>query len=146
MFLPSDTALLTVVQSGPLFPGQDRPGQPRHGQGEVVEPAQDVVGRDRARLQRLQEVFRPRLQDRQGAERIERVFLQRTYIPFACALLHPLLGFDQFVHDGLPGPRHDVGIAGGKIGAGDLQVDRGLTVGLILGVQQAHCFDPVCGA
>jgi len=71
------------------------------------------------------------------------VLLERAHVPFTCA---SLFGFDHFVHDDLPGPGHDVGITGGKIGAGDLQVDRGLTVGLILGVQQAQGFDAVGGA
>src|SRR5438876_2549496 len=62
-----------------------------------------------------------RSQDRQGAERIERVFLERTYIPFACAPLHPLLAFDHLVYDDLPSARHDVWIAGD---AGDRKSTR----------------------
>ena len=108
-----------------------------------MESAKDVIGRNGAHLQRVQVMFGPCLQDRQGPKRIERVLFERAHVTFARA---PLLGFDKFVHDDLPGARHDVWIAGGQIGAGNLQIDGGLTVRLVLGVQQAECFDPVCGA
>src|SRR6266511_1339686 len=88
-------------------------------------------------------MFGPRLEDWKGPKRIERVLLERTHVTFARA---PLLGLDHFVHDDLPGARHDVWIAGGQIGAGDLQIDGWLTVGLVLGVQQAQGFDAVGGA
>ena len=45
----------------------------------------------------------------------------------------------QFVHDELPVARGDLLVAGGEIGAGDLQVHGGLLLGFLTRVEQPDC-------
>jgi hypothetical protein len=46
------------------------------------------------------------------------------------------LGFDDFLHHARPGAARDLGVAGGKVSAGDLAVDEWLLLGFVLGMQQ----------
>src|SRR5438477_11011237 len=124
MFLPGDAALLTVAQIGPLLPGQYRPGQPRHRNGEIVDSAQDAVRRDGAHLQRMEIMFGPRLEDWQRTQRIERMIVEGALVALARS---PLLGLEHFVHDNLPSAPRYGGVAGGQIGAGNLQINGWLT-------------------
>ena len=126
----------------PAFPGQHRPRQPRHVEGEVLHPAQKDVGANRSVFQSAQEVFRAGFQDWKTAYRIE------------CLVAHgslpanqgrPLFQSGRLVHDVLPGAGGDLRVAGCEIGAGDLQVDGGLSLRLVLGVKQSPGLGPVAG-
>src|ERR1039458_784207 len=55
----------------------------------------------------------------------------------------PLFQSGRLVHDVLPGAGGDLRVAGREIGAGDLQVDGGLPLRLVLGVKQSPGLCPV---
>jgi len=63
----------------PLAFGHHGPGQPAHVEGEVVQPPQIHVGRNRAFLQGLENVFRLRLQQHPPAKRAERFILDGRF-------------------------------------------------------------------
>ena len=65
MFLPGDGAFILELNFGPLAFHDDRPRQPRHVQGEVVDAPQIYIGRNFSGFEHAQKVFRPRFQNRQ---------------------------------------------------------------------------------
>ena len=58
----------------------------------------------------------------------------------------PCFEFDHLVHDELPVARGDLRVAGGEIGAGDLQIHGRLLDGLAFGMEQPDGGGPVTGA
>lgn len=125
-----DRPLLFVLHSRPASFRQDGPGQPAHIHGKIVETTQIDVRGNRAFFQNVQDVVDLRFQQPKGTDRIERLVLDRGQPAGLCFTFFEL---GHFVHDVLPSARRHAFIAAPKIGAGDLEIKRGLAQGLVLG-------------
>jgi hypothetical protein len=123
MFLPGDGALVLELNFRPLPFHDDRPRQPCHVQGEVVDAPQIYIGRNFSGFEHAQKVFRPRFQNRQVTNQVKRLVLDGG-LPAVLRLA--FFEFDHFLHDELPVAGGNLRVAGGEIGAGDLQVHGGL--------------------
>lgn len=78
----------TIAYWRPLAFGQHRPWQPVHVQGEIVQPAQIIIGGKRPFLQHTQKMLRARFQNRQRAQAVERfLFDGREPAPLVASLL-----------------------------------------------------------
>ena len=143
MFLPSDGTFVLELNFRPLAFHDDRPRQPRHVQGEVVDASQIYIRRNFSSFEHAQKMFRARFQNWQVPDQIERLVLDGglpTVLGLAC------FEFDHLVHDELPVAGGNLRVAGSKIGAGDLQVHGRLLDGLAFGMEQPDGGSPVTGA
>ena len=123
MLRPRDGPLLLVLHIRPALFRQDRPRQPIHVQGKVVDAAQLGVRRNGTLVQNKQDVVGLRFQQANMADHVESLVLDRRQ---PADLGFALLELGDFVHDVLPGARgHALGAAA-QVGAGDLEIERGL--------------------
>jgi hypothetical protein len=109
--------------------GDERPRQPVHIHAEVVQAPEKNVRGHLAALQDLQEQFARRLNDdprHQGRER----FVSGGGSP--ALLIGRLLGVGEGFNGLLPGARGNAVVGAGQIRLGDLQVEHGLALGLVL--------------
>ena len=144
VFIMGGGALGLVADGGPLLLGDDRPGEPAHVQGEVVESAEVNVGRDRADVEDAQEVLGLGFDNRQLTQRRKGSVLDGR-VPAAAGLT--LFGPHQFRHHVFPIAGGGGGIPGLPVDAGQLEAEGGggvrfvargdepVGLGLVAGVQ-----------
>jgi hypothetical protein len=108
-----------------------------------VHAPQIDIGRERALGEHGQQVLRTRFQHRPVANQVERFFPHGGLptVPGAA-----VLGTPGGVHDVLPGALEEGRIAGHQIGARDLQIHLGLTVGFVPRMEKAAGFVATAGA
>src|SRR2546425_11384720 len=133
MFLPRDGSLFFETHFGPLSLWYNRPRQPRHVEGEVMDAAQKNVRGDPTAAQRVKEMFGPGFDDRQVANGIEGFVVHGTEPAF---MRGASVELSHLIHDKLPVPSGDLWIGSREISAGDLQIGGGLPFGFIL--RMAH--------
>ena len=143
VFLEGDRPLLFEAHLRPLLLGEHRPGQPAHVQGEVVEATQEHVGGDGARLKHFQEVRGVGFKDRQVADDVKGRVLHR---PLVADERRTGLGPGHLVHWRLPGALGNLGVGRGQVGARDVEIEDGLPVGFVFGMQEGEGFGLVLGA
>jgi len=135
MFLPGDGTFFLELNFRPLPFYDDRPRQPCHVQGEVMDAPQINIGRNFSGFEHAQKVFRPRFQNRQVPNQVKRLVLDGG-LP---AVLHlTFFEFDHLVHDELPVARGNLRVAGGQIGPGDLQVHGGLLLRFVARMEESN--------
>jgi hypothetical protein len=137
MLVPFDGALFFKLDGGPTFLGQDRPRQPAHIEGEVVDAAKVNVGGNRTLLQDFQEVVGLRLQHDQLPNRIEGFVFDGGQ---PAMLGFPLFELENFVHHILPGAGRPSRIARLPIHAGQMQAEGGSVVSFVFGGDEAIGF------
>lgn len=115
--------------------GNERPGQPVHGQAKIMKFAQVDIGADGADVEGFQQVFRLCLDDDPVPDGVQRPVLGGGH-PTAAG--GTLFGGHDGVARHLPGARGHARIGPRQIGLGDLQVENGLAEGLILGEHDLH--------
>ena len=108
-----------------------------------MKAAQKRIGRNRAHLEHLPELLRPRFGQLQVPNEVKGAILARRHPPL---LRRPALGLADLVHHRLPSPNFHHRISRRQIGPRHLQADDGFTVGLVLGEEQALGFDLIAGA
>lgn len=133
MFVPSDGALLLELHFRPALLCQNRPGQPIHVEGEVVNPPQEHVGCHGTGFQDFQEVRRVGFENRQVADDVKRLVLHR---PFVANQRRAGFELGHLVHRDLPGALGNFGVRRGEICPRDLQIEDGLTVSFVLGMKE----------
>ena len=143
MFRPGDGPFVFELNLRPLPFHNHRPRQPRHVEGEVVDAPQINIARNFSYFEHAQEMFRPGFQNRQMADGVEGFVLDGC-LPAALRLT--FFEFYHFLHDELPVAGGNLRIAGGDIGAGDLQIHGGLFGRLAFGVEQSNCSGAVIRA
>ncbi len=137
MFRRGDRSLLFEPQFGPLLLGQDRPGQPIHVEGEIMNSPKENVGGDRARFQNLQKMCGICFQDRQAPNQTKRFVFHGRVVPFKGGTA---FGFSHPIHRHLPRALGDLGINCGQISPRNVQVQGWLPEGFIFDVKQGERF------
>ena len=120
VFVKGDRPFVLELDRWPLAFGDDGAGEPVHVEGEIVDASQKDVGRNRAVVHRVQQMFGLRFdQSGRSANLVKRLVLLRD-IPslFGAAGFVPA----HFVHDVLPVAFGKVGVAVLQINLGDLQI------------------------
>lgn len=130
VFLPGDRPLLLEPYGGPLALGHQRPRQPVHVDAEVVEAAEEDVGRDGSLPEHREDGLGLRLDDDLRSERDDRLVLLED---LPAELVRPLLGLDERLQGVSPGALVHGRIAALQVGAGELEVEHGLPLGVVLG-------------
>ena len=133
MFRQRDGALFLKHRLGPLLARQQHLGQPAHIQREVLEPAQIHVRGHRAGAQDFQEMFGPRLQQRQIANGVKGMIAPGRDVAMARVIR---LGRGHFIHHEAPGARGGGGIGGAEVSQGNLLIEDRLAMRLVLGMEQ----------
>lgn len=110
---------------------------------QIVQALQLTGDRHLAAVEDRQKILRPRLDELACAKPVEGFGIHR---PCAAALRGFLAVRLHLVHDGLPRPLCHGGVAGGQVGAGNLQVEDGLPERLIARIEQGDGFALVLGA
>jgi hypothetical protein len=137
-----DGALLFEHRTGPLKARDDGLEQPLHAQGVIVDAAEVNVGGDFTIRQGAVEMLRSGLGDREVAEAGEVLVLDRDFP--AAAGFTGLLGDDIF-HHLLPGARAEFGVGTVDVHAGQRQVEVGLALAFVVGVEEVLGLGPVAG-
>ena len=135
VFLQGDCPLLFEPDLRPLLLGKNRPGQPTHVEGKIVKPAQEHVRRHRTGLKHFQKLHGVGFENRQVADEVKRLVLHR---PLATDQRRPGLGSGHLVHWRLPGALGNFRVGRGQVGPGDMQIEDGLPVGLVFGMQKGE--------
>ncbi len=123
MLHPRDRPLLFVLHVRPAPFRQDRPRQPTHVQGEVVEAAQIDVCGNSTFFQHAQNMIGFGFQQANAPDRVESLVFDCGQ-PAGLSLTFLELG--DFLHDVLPGARRHAFVAATQVGASDLEIEGGL--------------------
>jgi len=142
VFQGGDRTLLAEAHLGPLLLGEHRPGQPVHIEGEIVNPPQEDIRGHGAGVQHFQELRRMCLDNWQVADDVKSFVLHR---PRVADERRTGLGPGHLVHRGLPGALGNLAVARGQICPCDVEIEDGLAVGFVLGMQQREGFAFVFG-
>ena len=129
-------------RAGPLQARDDRFKQPFHAQGVVMDAAQIDVGRDFAIRQRPVELLGAGFRHAQIAEAIEVLVLDGNF-PAAARFVG--LPFDDVLHDFLPGAGAQFGIGAVDVNPGQREVEVGLALGFVVGLEAPLGLGPVAG-
>ena len=143
MFLPRDAAPFLGLVFGPEVRRDDRHGDPARAQGHMMQPPQETEGGRLASAERGKEIIGGGFEQFLGPQAIQRGRLERGGVAFAAAGLPPGL---HLLHDGLPRALEIGGVAAGQVGAGQMQIEGRLALGLVQGVEQVARFGLVLGA
>ena len=100
-----------------------------------MDAPQIYIGRNFSGFEHAQKVFRPGFQNRQLTNQVKRLVLDGG-LPAVLRLA--FFEFDHFVHDELLVAGGNLRVAGGEIGAGDLQVHGGLLLRFAARMEQAQ--------
>jgi hypothetical protein len=100
-----------------------------------LQPAQEDVGGNGARVEDFKEVLSSAFDEGPVANQIKGVGSLR-HIPSGKS--GTLFAHGHLVHNKLPRAGESSRIAGAHVGASDLHIDKGLTFGLVLNMNQAH--------
>ncbi len=138
-----DRPLLAKLDLWPVFFGNEGPRQPAHVQGKVVDSAEENIGRDRAGLHHPEQVFSPGFEEGQVSDGIECGVLEHADPALMGA---PGFGLGEFLQGHFPRALRGLRIGSRQIGAGDLEVELGLTDGLVTAGQKCLGFGAISGA
>ena len=132
MLLKGDASTVFEPNPRPLSRHQDWPRQPFQAHSKTMQPPQEDVGRNRASMNHIEQVFRARFDERHLAKRIECFFRHGTRIAILGGLGPSGFGFEQCIHDPLPVAFGDFGIARRQIRAGEMPIECRLVIRLVL--------------
>ncbi|PHX70326.1 MAG: hypothetical protein CK548_09645 [Opitutia bacterium] len=135
MLVRRDGALFLEADNGPLALGHQRPRQPVHIDAEIVQTPEIDVRGDRAGLKHFEHELGRSLGDDQG---------QQRHVGFVFRRALPARPVRGALHRGQRGqgirPRAlgDAVVRARQIRFGELEIQGGLLLGLILGVDDLH--------
>jgi hypothetical protein len=133
MLIRRDGSFLLVMDGRPPTFRDDWTRKPTHVESEIVDAPQVNICRDAPSLQDSQALVCGGAQDDNFSDAVERLVLNRHAPAFGG---RTLLQFDNLIHHQLPISCSDCRIARHQIGACDVQIDGGLLVGLVSGVEE----------
>jgi len=141
--LPGDCPFFLETSGQPLLLGEDRPGQPVHAKGEIVNPPQINIRRDGSQFQRLQKMRCLGFQNRQIADEVKCFILHRHYMT---GVRRSRFVPGHLVHRYLPGALGNFGVGGSQVSSGDLEIQEGLAVNFVPRMKDDQGFSFVLGA
>ena len=133
MLFPSDGPFWLELDFRPLSFRNDGFWNPVHIEGEIMQPAQKDIGRNRAFVHRVKKMLGLSFDQDKLANRIKRLVFHGNFPPSPGAAR---FWSAHFIHDVLPGAFGKLRVAVLQIDLGDLQIDRGLFAGFVKGIQE----------
>lgn len=129
MLFKRDGALLLELDSRPLALRNERPGEPVHVHAEVVQPAEKHIRGHRSDLNGAQQCLAFCFDDDLRQQWSECLVLHDAQPAFPVGAM---LRVRERLNSVLPGASVYAVVRASKVRFGDLEVERGLTEGLIL--------------
>jgi hypothetical protein len=107
--------------------------EPVHIEGEIINPSQKDIGRNRTLFEHSKELLSLRVEQRAIFDEVEGRVGERSFVSLPRLAV---LARRDFIHDVLPGPLRESRIAFEQIDPSFLQIQRGRLVRFVLGLEQ----------
>jgi hypothetical protein len=143
VFVSRNAALGFESDLGPTRLGDHRLEQPVHRQSKILNPPEIKIARHFPVLQHLQEMVGSRFDQGQLPKTVEALVMNGTFPPLAVG---SALERHKTLHDLLPRPGDQLGVAGRQVGPCNLDIDGRLALRFVPGLEEPHGLGFVAGA